>query len=96
VGDINWENTYDSRSSCSIPFLENDELYGGSKFMSGWIGPRRAMLLLAIIFIAVGWYFKDYQIEILGETGSAGGMGIVLGVGLIFFVIFFSMMHTCR
>jgi hypothetical protein len=59
------------------------------------IGPRRAMLLLAVALIGIGWYFKDYQIEILGETGSAGGIGIVLGVGLIFCVIFFSMMRTC-
>jgi len=63
--------------------------------MSKWIGPRRAMLLLAIALIGIGWYFRENRIEILGETGSAGGIGIVLGMGLIFFVIFFSMMTSC-
>lgn len=64
--------------------------------MSGWIGPRRAMLLLAIVLIAVGWYFRDYRIEILGETGSAGGIGVMLGISLIVATILFSVMTSCR
>jgi hypothetical protein len=54
------------------------------------------MLLLAIALIGIGWYFKDYQIEILGPGMNAGAIGIIVGIALIFFVIFFSMMTSCR
>lgn len=63
--------------------------------MSGWIGPRRAMLLLAILLIGIGWYFRDYQIELLGLQGSAGGIGIMAGTSLIVATILFSVMTSC-
>jgi hypothetical protein len=63
--------------------------------MTKWIGPRRAMLLIALALIGTGWYYRDYQIELFGEPGSVGGLIIVFGCAVIGTTIAVSIMNNC-
>ena len=63
--------------------------------MGRWIGPRRAMLLLAIACIGVGWYLKDYVIPSLGFDVNVGACFSIAGIVLIASTILYSLVNSC-
>ena len=56
--------------------------------VKGWIGPRRAMLLVSIVLISIAWYFKD-------NPSLWVSLSLITGIVLIITTILYSMMHWC-
>jgi len=63
--------------------------------MGKWIGPRRAMLLIAIVCIGIGWYFKDYVIPSIGYEVNVGAWFLLSGITLIALTLTWSLMNSC-